>query len=105
MRLTSRSDGRGKPLSAALAEWAGANPDIERIWMIPRAADEPIELLAELQPAVDGEEALAVWLANAGRWRGELEARFHEPVNLDWFDPDGAVGPSDETRTLVYARV
>jgi hypothetical protein len=104
MRLTSRSDGRGQPLSTAVADWAAAHPDIERIWMLARPAGEPLELVAELQPAVDGEETLALWLANAGRWRRELEERFREPVTLDWFDPDGAVGPPDEARTLVYAR-
>jgi hypothetical protein len=104
MRLTSRSDGRGQPLSTAVADWAAGHPDIERIWMLARPAGEPIELVAELQPAVDGEETLALWLANAGRWRRELEEHFREPVRLDWCDPDGAVGPPDEARTLVYAR-
>lgn len=104
MRLTSRSDGSGRPLSTAVADWAAAHPDIERIWMLARPPGEPIELVAELQPAVDGEEALAVWLANGGRWRRELQARFAEPVSLDWFDPDGAIGTPDELRTLVYAR-
>lgn len=105
MRLTSSSDGRGRPLAVAIAEWAAANPRIRRVWMSGGAApEEPIELLAELQPAVDSEEALGVWVANGGRWRRELQSRLGQSVNLDWFDPDGTTGPIGEAKTLVYAR-
>lgn len=105
MRLTSSSDGRGQPLSVAIAEWAAGNPRVRRVWMVGgAAAEEPIELLAELQPAADSEEALAAWLANAGRWRRELQARLGLGVNLDWLDPDGTTGPLGEAKTLVYAR-
>jgi hypothetical protein len=105
MRLTSSSDGRGRPLSAAIAEWAAANPDIQRVWMVAVAAPkEAIELLAELQPSADSEETLAVWVANGGRWRRELQARVDQAVNLDWFDPDGATRPAAEAKTLIYAR-
>jgi hypothetical protein len=106
VRLSSRSDGRGKPLGAAVAEWAAANPDIQRVWMAAAAApDQAIELLAELQPSADSEEALGVWMANAGRWRRELQARLDQPLRLDWFDPDGATRPDGEAKTLIYARV
>ena len=105
MRLSSRSDGRGKPLGRAIAEWAAGTPDIQRVWMVAAAApEEAIELLAELQPSADSEEALGVWMANAGRWRRELQARLDQPLRLDWFDPDGATRPDGEARTLIYAR-
>jgi hypothetical protein len=78
MRLTSSSDGRGKPLSTAIAEWAAGTPDIQRVWM--------------------------VWVANGGRWRRELQARIDQAVNLDWFDPDGATRQAAEAKTLIYAR-
>ena len=105
MRLSSRSDGRGKPLGTAIAEWAADNPDIQRVWMVAAAAPEQaIELLAELQPSGDSEEALGAWMANAGRWRRELQARLDQPLRLDWFDPDSATRPDGEARTLVYAR-
>jgi hypothetical protein len=105
MRLTSSSDGRGKPLSTAIAEWAAGTPDIQRVWMVAAAApEEAIELLAELHPSADSEEALAVWVANGGRWRRELQARIDQAVNLDWFDPDGATRPAAEAKTLIYAR-
>jgi hypothetical protein len=105
MRLTSSSDGRGKPLSTAIAEWAAGTPDIQRVWMVAAAApEEAIELLAELQPSADSEEALGVWVANGGRWRRELQARIDQAVNLDWFDPDGATRQAAEAKTLIYAR-
>ena len=105
MRLTSRSDGRGRPLGAAIAEWAASHPQIRRIWMVTAAASaEAIELLAELQPSADAEETLALWMAKGGRWRAELRERLGAGASLDWFDPDGATGPAGEARTLVYAR-
>jgi hypothetical protein len=42
MRLTSSSDGRGRPLSTAIAEWAAGTPDIQRVWMVAATPEEAI---------------------------------------------------------------
>jgi hypothetical protein len=79
-RLTSRSDGRGRPLSAVISVWAAGNPKIRRVWLSacpedsdPR--DEDISLMLELQPVADSEETLATWMVHCERWRDELRTQ------------------------------
>jgi hypothetical protein len=112
-RLTSRSDGRGQPLSTLIAHWAAANPKIRRVWLIASpgrdaAQSEDIAVTVELQPVGDSEETLAVWMAHCEQWRKELEARVGHPVPLDWRDTDGATSAlppdADEASALVYER-
>jgi hypothetical protein len=113
-RLTSRSDGRGHPLSELIAGWAAGNPRIRRAWLFAtRGADsappEDIGVTVELQPVGDSEETLAIWMAHCEHWRKELETRLGRPVPLDWRDSDGGTlaGPpeAEERATLVYERV
>ena len=112
-RLTSRSDGPGKPLDALIAQWAARNPEIRRVWLHagagrPGGEPEEIAVTLELRPVGDSEETLAVWMAHCERWRTELEASVGRPVPLDWRDDDGATlaAPpgAEEPRALVYER-
>jgi hypothetical protein len=82
----------------ALAEWAATRPRIRRIWDIGGC------VALELQPVADSEETLAVWMANAERWREELQTRIDPGIELAWFDPDGATAPLEEAKLLVYER-
>jgi hypothetical protein len=113
-RLTSRSNGGGAALSALIAQWAAANPKIERVWLCggtaenERGADEFIEIALQLQPVPDSEETLALWVANCEKWRIELQARTGRAIDLHWFDPDVAPtavqSGSDEPNALIYER-
>lgn len=112
-RLTSRSDGRGHPLSTLIAAWAAGNPKIRRVWLFASpgrdaAQSEDIAVTVELQPVGDSEETLAVWMAHCEQWRKELEARLGHPVPIDWRDPDGATTAlppgTGKASTLVYER-
>lgn len=111
-RLTSRSDGRGQPLSAVLSGWAARNPRIRRVWLSadPGADsdrhEERISVVLELQPVADSEETLATWMAHGARWRHELRTQLGRPVNLGWYDADAVMAQarSYEARSLIYER-
>jgi hypothetical protein len=104
-RLTSRSDGRGRPLKAVISGWAAGNPRIRRVWLSAGAGR--VSVVVELVPVGDSEETMAVWMAHCDSWRRELRAQVGEPVNLDWYDPDTetpAPPSADDGKTLVYER-
>lgn len=113
-RLTSRSDGRGRPLSALIAGWAAGNPRIRRVWLFagpaadPARRDEDIALTVELQPVGDSEETLALWMTHCEQWRRQLQAQIGQAVRLGWCDPDGATtampASLDEAKSLIYER-
>lgn len=106
MRLTSTSDGRGKPLRAVVESWAAGNPRIRRVWASVGPAED-IALTLELQPVGDSEETLAVWMAHGERWRRELQRQLGQAVGLDWQDPDGATEatpPAESGKMLLYER-
>jgi predicted nucleotidyltransferase len=93
----------------ALVAWAEANPRVRRIWVFggnaPRNAprDSDLDLAIELAPAVDGDETLALWVANAEKWHDELERSTGTSVDLDWFDPE-IDEPLDPSARLAYER-
>ena len=100
-------------MSSLIERWAAANPQVKRVWLCGRAAengdaDDFIELALELQPVADSEESLARWVANCEKWRSELAARTGRPIDLHWFDADEAAtavqAGSDEPRALIYER-
>jgi len=111
-RFISHSKGRGRALSAVIAEWAAGNPRIRRVWLFDsRAEDAPasdgrIEIALELQPVADSEETITVWLANCDKWRLQLQTRMGRTVDLDWLDPDGATSRtqagSGAVQRLIY---
>ena len=114
IRLTSRSDGRGQPLSLLLESWAVRNPKIRRVWLLANAgresADpEDIAIALELQPVGDSEETLAIWMAHCEQWSKELAAHVGHPIPINWRDPDrGKMATPRGTEgagTLVYERV
>lgn len=103
-RLTSRSDGRGRPLSTLVASWAAANPRIRRVWL---SASPEVAVMIELQPVGDSEETMALWMAHCDQWRDELRAQVGEAVSLDWYDPDTEStlqSPLEMAKALVYER-
>jgi predicted nucleotidyltransferase len=98
----------GKERSALVA-WAEANPRVRRIWvhgggtLRDGARDSDLDLAIELAPAVDGDETLALWIANAEKWHDELERSTGTSIDLDWFDPD-IDEPLDASAKLAYER-
>jgi hypothetical protein len=112
-RLSASSDGRGRPLTEILTDWAADNPQIRRVWLFrgrpgQDGPEEVLDIALELHPVPDSEETLLVWTANCGKWRRQLAARMGGPVSLDWLDPDGGTRPGqagvDEIKSLVYER-
>ena len=103
-----------KDLTDSIAQWAAGNPRIRRVWLFGNGAPQDhsgngrIELAVELEPVVDSEETLAIWIANAGSWQSQLRKRVSAPVELEWFDPDGGIAAVqarlDEDKALVYER-
>ena len=109
-RLTSRSDGRGHPLTELIARWAAGHPQIRRAWLFatPGAAPadtQSIALTVELRPVGDSEETLAVWMAHSQEWRRQLDEQVGQPVALDWHDPDDGTAKRPGPETLVYERI
>jgi len=96
-RLTSSSNGRGPALSALVAEWAGHNPKIRRVWVSERG-DDGVAVALEVQPVADSDETLPVWIANSEKWRLELEARIGRTVDLEQRHR------TDEADALIYER-
>jgi len=112
-RLTSSSNGRGRALSAVIAEWAAGDPRVRRVWLFGSREDAPapdgsIDIALELQPVADSEETMTVWMANCDKWRVELQTRTGRTVELEWLDPDGPTrttqAESGEVRSLLYQR-
>jgi hypothetical protein len=101
-------------LAPALAEWAARNAKIRRVWVSDGRAEDAsggnggVDIALELQPVPDSEESLAVWIANADKWRLQLQAMTGRSVELDCIDPDRVTGTVDsacrENRVLVYER-
>ena len=93
----------------ALVRWAEAHPRVRRVWVLggasPRngARDADLDVAIELAPVVDGDETLALWMANAEKWHGELEQTTDTRVDLEWFDPD-TDAPIDGSARLAYER-
>lgn len=109
-RLTSRSDGRGEPLTALIARWAAGHPQIRRAWLFATpggaSADaQDIALTLELRPVGDSEETLAVWMAHSQEWGRQLDEQVGQPVALDWHDPDDGMAKQPGPETLVYERI
>ena len=106
MRITSRSDGRGRALDALIADWANATPAVKRVWLIDGPDERPLDLELELAPVADSEETAVAWLAGCEKWRAQLEARTRREVELEWLDADEGSGgtPAGRARVLVFDR-
>jgi len=91
----------------ALVRWAEAHPRVRRVWVYGAASprnetrDTDLDVAIELAPVVDGDETLALWMANAEKWHGELEESTGTRVDLEWFDPDTDT-PMDASARLAY---
>jgi predicted nucleotidyltransferase len=98
----------------AIIAWAERTPRVRRVWVLgsrmngnPRDDDE-IDLAIEVEPVVDSEETLAVWLAQQDKWRSQLQQQIDTAVGLEWFDPDGSTPrvhkALNEGAELIYER-
>jgi hypothetical protein len=105
VRVSSASDGRGRPLDALIGRWAAHESQIRRIWVRGGHAANPLLIALELQPVGDSEETAAIWLARSSRWRAELESAVGRAVELEWCDADEspALGAA-KADTLVFER-
>ena len=111
-RLTSKSDGRGRPLSAMISGWAAGQPRIRRVWLSASpgldsgTSNDDISVMLELQPVGDSEETLATWIVHCDEWRHELRTQLGQPVSLQCHDPDAETAQvrSSGARTLIYER-
>lgn len=112
---SSTHEGAGSGAADSIARWAAKNRNIRRVWVYARRAKETgrpdgdIDIAVELEPVGDSEETLAVWIANAGLWRAQLQSRLSPTVDLEWFDPDGSTRTDqaglDQAKVLIYERV
>jgi len=108
LRLSSSSDGSGRPLAEILAGWAAGNPQIRRVWLFQAAPGGALDIALELHPVPDSEETLTVWMANAEKWRRQLASRLGGAAQLDWLDAEGGTRPGEagagELKSLIYER-
>lgn len=87
-------------IGGVLAGWCAANPRIRRAWAYQvhngdvgeRDAND-IYVLLDVEPVMDSEEVLPVWLARRGAWQLELQARAARTVHLGWLGPDDTAIP------------
>jgi hypothetical protein len=95
---TARND--DSLISRVLADWYTANPRIRRAcaYQMRDDVDErggsEIHILLDVEPVMDSEEILPVWLAHSGAWQLELQARTARTVHLGWLSPGEAAIPS-----------
>jgi hypothetical protein len=82
-------------IDSTVAGWYAANPRIRRAYayqMRDYDVGEPkgndIYVLVDVEPVMDSEEGLPVWLAHSGAWQLELQARTACTVHLGWLHPD-----------------
>ena len=88
-------------IDGTLAGWYAANPRIRRAFAYQMRDDEvgepkgnDIYVLVDVEPVMDSEEVLPVWLAHSGAWQLELQARTACTVHLGWLGPDETAIPS-----------
>ena len=88
-------------IASVLAHWYAANPRVRRAFayqMQDDKVDEPkgndIYVLVDVEPVMDSEEILPVWLVHSGEWQLELQARIACKVHLRWLAPDETAMPS-----------
>jgi hypothetical protein len=88
-------------IDSTLASWYAANPRIRRAFAYQMRDDEVgepkgnhIHVLVDVEPVMDSEEILPVWLAHSGAWQLELQARTACTVHLGWLGPDETAIPS-----------
>jgi hypothetical protein len=95
-----------------IVAWAQAIPIIRRGWLVSdasryRGGDE-ITVAIEVEPVVDSEETLVLWLANSDQWQSQLQEQTRSPVSLEWFDLDGRTpkvcGALARVGGLIYER-
>ena len=87
-------------IASVLAGWYAANPRIRRAYAYEidydvgeRKAND-IHVLVDVEPVMDSEEILPVWLAHSGAWQLELQARIACTVHLGWLGSDETAIPS-----------
>ena len=88
-------------IDSILAGWYAANPRIRRAYAyemrdydVGERKGKDIYVLVDVEPVMDSEEILPVWLAHSGGWQLELQARTACTVHLGWLRPDEATVPN-----------
>ena len=88
-------------IASILAGWYAANPRIRRAFAYEMRDDDVVErkgndiyVLVDVEPVMDSEEILPVWLAHSVAWQLELQARTACTVHLGWLGPDETAIPS-----------
>lgn len=89
------------PIDSVLAGWYAANPRIRRACAYAMRDDDvgerkrnDIYVLVDVEPVMDSEEILPVWLAHSSAWQLELQARTACTVHLGWLGPVETAIPS-----------
>ncbi len=83
-------------ISRVLTDWYTANPRVRRACAYQMREDvhereeSEIHVLVDVEPVMDSEEILPVWLAHSAAWQLELQARTACRVHLGWLSPDQA---------------
>ena len=74
--------------SLALAWWYDTHPSIRRLWGIKVA--DGLRVIVAIDPTLDDDDILPVWLANTRIWTNELNVQTGTSVRLELTqDPSG----------------
>lgn len=83
--------------SLALSFWYDSHPAIRRLWGIRVA--QGLRVIVTIDPTVDDDDVLPVWLANTKAWSRELHLRTGHLVQLELIMPL----PATESKSIATA--
>ena len=69
--------------SLALGRWYDSQPAVRRLWGIRHV--RYLRVIIALEPTLDNDDILPVWLANVGAWSHDLQLRTGNSVYLELF--------------------
>lgn len=105
-------------IKAAVAAWGAGKPLVKRVFIFGSRArgdhrpDSDLDVAAELDPVeIEGEDdsgGAATWMWEAQGWRGELQALFPFPVQLEQYLENGdaptVLSGVERSSILVYEK-
>jgi hypothetical protein len=93
-------------VGGVLDSWHAANPRIRRACAFGmQGEDAELHVLVDLEPVMDSEETVPVWLSCADRWEGQLRARTARTVHLAWMEPHELVMLAIERGAIALPRI